>query len=1085
MIWQTLVMGAATGAGILGFLQWRIAHDSRVTGSPAWPTALLASMLSMLVDASNAPLPVALWPREALSGFAAALFLIGAAELGRAPLAWRWWAGAAGLAVIAATAGEAARQVFTLVDQRLPIIEAPLLGCTAWLLRPLSAGDHGRLRQIAAAACLLLAAGGLLAMLPGADTWSTAAGGLAVAALAVALIPLTTAAERRSRETRTAATDRVGRQVLAAVETLPQGIALFDDRDRLLLCNAVYRQMLAPIADRLVPGTSFDDIVGLAEPHGLGATALGRPPEETRPDGRGPIEARNLRTADGGMVAIRADIGELSRTAAAMRDGRDRLRGILDAVGEGIVTIDRHGIVDSFNGAACRIFGYQPDEVIGRNVSMLMPQPHGDLASHPQTGEALAIGPQGVRKDGSGFPLDLAVTELRRDEGNLYIGVLRDLTERRSMEQALLESEQRFRDLAEVASDWFWETGPDLRFTFISSSVRQALGVKTAFFIGKSLLDLAARGTEPDKIHAHYQRMDETEPFRDFVCRQELPDGPVKFLKMNGRPMFEVGGGFRGYRGTATDITAEVEARASADRAQVALMAALESMSEGFVLWGADDRLVLCNEKFRQFFTAPDRIAPGVHFTDATRAMAASGHIHDARGHVEEWLEQRVRAHRQSAGGLEIELANGQWVLASEHVTQEGFVVGIYTDITPLKRREQEIARQTALSQAIIDHMPQGISVFDGEMRLVALNRTAQTLFSVPEQFMLPGRSTYRDFMRLLAESGEFGTGDTGPLAEERAESTRADVPLLSERGRPDGATIEVRRNSMPDGGFIATYTDITESKRTERTLRDAKEAAERGNRAKAAFLANTSHELRTPLNAIIGFSEVMVGELFGPLGQPKYQDYARDIYESGSHLLNLINDILDMSKADAGKIEVEDSVFEIRTVVAQTLRLVRERAKNAKVVLECNLPAELPLLRADQRRFRQILLNLLSNALKFTDEGGMVTVAAGLQRGGLVVEVADTGVGMLPDDLSKAMEPFGQIDSRLSRKYEGTGLGLPLTKALIEAHGGTLELESVYGRGTRAMVLFPLNRTVRRRPRRSIHGPPPTGFVPRDEASA
>ena len=254
---------------------------------------------------------------------------------------------------------------------------------------------------------------------------------------------------------------------------------------------------------------------------------------------------------------------------------------------------------------------------------------------------------------------------------------------------------------------------------------------------------------------------------------------------------------------------------------------------------------------------------------------------------------------------------------------------------------------------------------------------------------------------------------------------------------------------------------DITDRKAFEAALSLAKEQAESASRAKSEFLAVMSHELRTPLNAIIGFSEIVLRETFGPIANKRYRDYVDDIRSSGAHLLELINDILDLSKAEAGQIELVEEVVEVEPLVHACIAMLSPRAQQAGVEVITEVADDLPNLLADERKLRQSLLNLVTNGIKFTPPEGQVRVSARMAGGHLRIEVADTGIGIAKDDIPKALSPFGQIDSALSRRHAGTGLGLPLTKRLIEAHGATFSIESEFGAGTSVTIEFPPQRLV------------------------
>jgi cell cycle sensor histidine kinase DivJ len=254
---------------------------------------------------------------------------------------------------------------------------------------------------------------------------------------------------------------------------------------------------------------------------------------------------------------------------------------------------------------------------------------------------------------------------------------------------------------------------------------------------------------------------------------------------------------------------------------------------------------------------------------------------------------------------------------------------------------------------------------------------------------------------------------------------------------------------------IVAVTRDISERKAQELALVQARDASESASRAKTNFLANMSHELRTPLNAIIGFSEVMTREIFGPVGSPRYQEYARLIHESGGHLLELINGVLDMSKIEAGKFEIYEELFDLDEVASSAIRFVSHAAERGGVALKLKIAPEARQIFADKRAVKQMLVNLVSNGVKFTPRGGNVTVAATV-KDGIILAVSDTGTGISQADLEKLGKPFEQVEGAQTRAKEGTGLGLALVKALTGLHGGEMVMQSALGEGTIVMLRLP-----------------------------
>lgn len=631
-------------------------------------------------------------------------------------------------------------------------------------------------------------------------------------------------------------------------------------------------------------------------------------------------------------------------------------------------------------------------------------------------------------------------------------------------DEARHRSEQRFRDYAEAASDWFWETDGEGRYTFISPSGSELLGRPVAGFIGQPMERLLAhvRATLPsgepltvDLLRSQFDRPS-LYHFHDGA-------GQRRIVLVRARAHHGARGDFQGYRGTATDLTRETAERERATLAEHRLRGAIESISDGFVLYDEHERLVVCNDRYLELLPPEfrSRMLPGIGFSDVMRGLIEHGYLTPKPEQtVEDLVEERLRLFRDAIGYAEVEIHGGRWLRIGYARTDDGGRVLVSADITEQRMREEALRHSEERYRSLIDGSIQGVMVHRNFEPIFA-NETAARILgldNLEELLQLKDIAAFvppegRDAFK--AQAGLDGLAP-GEIRQFSVEAVRSD-------GQPIWLFVRASRVEWEDGPAVQmTAFDGTSHKRAELNLLAAKEQAEHASTAKSTFLAHMSHELRTPLNAVIGFSEILKSEIMGPIGSPRYREYAQDIWDSGRHLLNLINDILDMSKFEADRLVPQDSVFWPEDAVEACVRMMREGAEAKHVSLTVELAPDLVPVRADLGKIKQILLNLISNALKFTPAEGQVVVSAQIDPGGgLTLCVRDTGIGMRPEDIPRALEPFTQIHGAIGQDQPGTGLGLPLAKAFAEIHGGTLEIESAPGRGTSVSIRLPRERVV------------------------
>ncbi len=493
------------------------------------------------------------------------------------------------------------------------------------------------------------------------------------------------------------------------------------------------------------------------------------------------------------------------------------------------------------------------------------------------------------------------------------------------------------------------------------------------------------------------------------------------------------------------------------------LLNAIAALPEGVGFYDKSDRLYLWNEAYAEvpLVTTNTSLYRGVPFGELLRKDLEAGLYLDAIGREEDWLKERMALRLRGEGFQEQHLSDGRWLRVADRHTPDGGTVTICVDITERVESEREREKARTRYQVMAEEASDIIVLHEHGQIVFASDAMWRLLKRKPEE-MQGGQ-----YLELVHPD------DMGEALRLRGRPPPGEVwsgtyRVLHAEGHY--LWFEVRTRAKYDeltGEFlqeISVGREITERKEQELKLRTALERAEAANKAKSMFLATMSHELRTPLNAILGFSEIMKEERFGSVGNARYRDYAGSIHSSGVHLLSLINDILDISKLESGHLELNMEPVELNSVITDCLQLIAPQAEKSGIHVDSKLDAVACVLQVDRKRLRQMLLNLLSNALKFTPDGGRVSVSTLRSSKSVTISVTDTGIGMEVHAIPKALEYFGQIDNSLNRKYDGSGLGLPLTKRLAELHGAKLTIESELGIGTTVRIVLATDHAVRDR---------------------
>ena len=493
----------------------------------------------------------------------------------------------------------------------------------------------------------------------------------------------------------------------------------------------------------------------------------------------------------------------------------------------------------------------------------------------------------------------------------------------------------------------------------------------------------------------------------------------------------------------------------------------MDAVEIGILVFDASDRLVMTNLSARKLLDTVGKLenhphtphAPStLYYFELIRAIALSHTVDMGMNNTKQWLAARAKGHGRGTHQLRSrfakrrDLSNYRISLARWRLC---FILHRCHGLAPPRRTY--CPKCLAVDQNFGLNWRGHLRV-DRRQRLVVWNTQFLTLFGIAPRDAWVGRAL-SDFEGLPASRNlTISTQDS----EQFLVDFDSDADDNYEFTVPSGKIIEVRAIPVRNFYWFILSLILPPANRSNKNSRPAKEQAEISNRSKSNFLANMSHELRTPLNAIIGFSEIIANQSMGEINNEKYLEYANDIHASGQHLLGVINDILDLSKVEAGKLELFDEQLDLGKIIDDSIRLIIDRAHKKQITvthLKSPIP---PIIIADPRYMKQILLNILSNAEKFTLAQGTITIFTEIAgNGDLLLVISDSGIGIAAPDIERALSPFGQVDTNLNRQYQGTGLGLPLTQSLVEKHGGNFTLNSILGRGTDVIIRLPATRVV------------------------
>ena len=852
------------------------------------------------------------------------------------------------------------------------------------------------------------------------------------------------------------------------VELAHDGVCVIDAQGLITYANPRMAQMLGLSAEAL-RGRPFTDFMD----DDWRAAALSKFAERRqgaterhdfrlqRADGRAlwvSMSSRPRMDADGKMVSIIAmvtDITERIEAEAKLREREALYSALVELSPIGITLTDtRTGAFRDANPAQLALTGYSHEELLKLSywdVSTFesAPSQAREAAALHETGRYGPFEATCLRRDGTHCPVRLRGVRVRgRDGQDLTWSLVEDITEERAQRLEL----ERLGDVARFTTNLVVVADSTGRVEWVNPAFEARTGWTLDEVKGRQPGEFPqSEHTDPATIARIGHALRAIEPVEADILKRSRA-GQDYWVRVEIQPRFDAEGQHIGFIAVETDITELIAAQdaargalEAADQARAQLVAAVDALNDGFVYYDADDRLVLANRRYRELYAASaPAMVEGTRFEDILRYGLERGQYAAAIGREEEWLQERLAVHR-SQRPITQTLSDGTVLQIVERETSDGGRVGVRVDITDLVRAEEqaraaEAEAERARRQLVdaLEAMDDGFILYDADDRLVMCNRRYREMFPNLVAILSEG-VPFEDMTRRVISMGYY------PEALGREEEWLREFVEARRQGKErllrisDGRVIRLFDTSTRDGGRVGLRVDVTELER-------AREAAEAANRAKSEFLANMSHEIRTPLNGVLGMADLLADT---PL-QAHQRDMLDTIRDSGWSLLSLLNDILDLARVEAGKLDLDPAPFDLRALVdgLGSLHGTNARAKGIGFNLNCALRADLPRI-GDETRIRQILHNLLGNAVKFTETGAVTLDVTPVDERELLFRVSDTGIGMSHEQLSRVFRPFEQAESGTVRRFGGTGLGMTIVQRLVEMMNGTIRIDSTPGKGT------------------------------------